>query len=73
MTNSRQRRSRAIRRELWRDDFVSLGLKEMTLGVWRWEKEAIDFYPSKMRAYKYTERSYVDWEKSLEKLRGEQR
>lgn len=73
MSNKRQRQSRAIQRELWREDLISLGLKEMTLGVWRWEKEGIDFYPARMRAYKYRERIWVDWEESIERLKGEKR
>lgn len=43
MASKRQRVNRATRRELWRDDMVSLGLTEKTLGVWRWERVELIF------------------------------
>ena len=71
MSNKKQRENRAKRRELWRDDMTTLGLKEMTLGVWRWEKGGIDFYPSKLKAYKFTSKEWVDWNNALSLVSGE--
>lgn len=73
MSNKKQRENRAKRRELWRDDMTTLGLKEMTLGVWRWEKGCVDFYPSKLRAYKYMSNEWLPWEYALSLVVGEQR
>lgn len=71
MASKRQRANRATRRELWRDDMVSIGLTEKTLGVWRWEKGGIDFYPSKLKAYNFVLRKYVDWDIALNMVKGE--
>ncbi len=65
-----QRRNRAERRELWRDELSALGLKEMTLGVWRDVKNGIDFYPSKLKAYKFIKKEFVDWELALKLVKG---
>lgn len=73
MSNKKQRENRAKRRELWRDDMLKLNLKEMTLGVWRWEKGCVDFYPSKLRAYKYMSNEWLPWEYALSLVIGEQR
>ena len=72
MASKRQRANRATRRELWRDDMVSIGLTEKTLGVWRWEKGGIDFYPSKLKAYNFVLRKYVDWDIALNMVKGEE-
>lgn len=72
MANKRQRANRATRRELWRDDMVNLGLVEKTLGVWRWEKGGIDFYPSKLKAYNFVLKRYVDWDYALKMVKGEE-
>ena len=71
MANKRQRENRAIRRELWRDELVKLGLVEKTLGVWRSEKLAVDLYPSKLRAYNYIKQEYVDWNYILKELNND--
>lgn len=68
MSNKRQRKNRAIRRELWRDDLIDLGLVEKTLGVWRCEKLGVDLYPSKLRAYNYVKQQYVDWDNALREI-----
>ena len=71
MANKRQRENRAIRRELWRDELVKLGLVEKTLGVWRSEKLGVDLYPSKLRAYNYIKQEYVDWNYILKELNND--
>ena len=70
MSNKKQRENRATRREMWRDDLTALGLKEMTLGVWRWEKGGVDFYPSKLKAYKFISNEWVDWDYALDLVKG---
>lgn len=71
MATKRQRKNRATRRELWRADMERLGLEEKTLGVWRSEKLGMDFYPSKLKAYNFVLRKYVEWDEALEMVKGE--
>ena len=69
MANKRQRKNRAVRRELWREDMENLGLIEKTLGVWRCEKLGIDLYPSKLKAYNYVKHEYIEWNNIMKELK----
>lgn len=71
MANKRQRKNRAVRRELWREDLTNLGLVEKTLGVWRCEKIGVDLYPSKLKAYNYVKQEYVEWDNIIKELKNE--